>query len=80
MEPIETVEEYRKKKELKTVTFMIMFHNISAFIILMMSLFLVLFADDIVGVLKAIFFVIISCVSSLSSILYAIRKDIKLQR
>lgn len=80
MEPIETVEEYRKKKELKTVTFMIMFHNISAFILLMMSLFMVLISDDVVGVLKAIFFVIISCVSSLSSILYAIRKDIKLQR
>jgi hypothetical protein len=31
-------------------------------------------------VLKAIFFVIISGISSLSSILYAIRKDIKLQR
>lgn len=80
MEPIETVEEYKKKKELKTVTFMIMFHNISAFILLMMSLFMVLISDDVVGVLKAIFFVIISCVSSLSSILYAIRKDIKLQR
>jgi hypothetical protein len=80
MEPIETVEEYKKKKELKTVTFMIMFHNISAFILLMMSLFMVLISDDVVGVLKAIFFVIISCVSSLSSILYAIRKDIKSQR
>ena len=80
MEPIETVEEYKKKKELKTLTFMIMFHNISAFIILMMSLFLVLFADDIVGVLKAIFFVIISGISSLSSIQYSIRKDIKSQR
>ena len=80
MEQNEAVEEYKKKKELKTLTFMIMIHNVTSFILLMMSLFMVLIANDIMGVLKAIFFVIISCVSSLSSILYAIRKDIKLSR
>lgn len=80
MEQNEAVEEYKKKKELKTLTFMIMIHNVTSFILLMMSLFMVLIANDIMGVLKAIFFVIISCVSSLSSILYAIRKDIKSQR
>lgn len=80
MEPVETVDEYKKKKELKTLTSMIMIHNVTSFILLMMSLFMVLISDDVVGVLKAIFFVIISGISSLSSILYAIRKDIKLQR
>ncbi len=80
MEPNEAVEEYKKKKELKTLTFMIMFSNVASFILLMMSLFLLMISDDVVGVLKAIFFVIISCISSLSSSLYAIRKDIKSQR
>lgn len=80
MEPNEAVEEYKKKKEQKTLTFLIMFSNVASFILLMTSLFMVLFADEIVEVLKAIFFLIISGITSISSILYAIRKDIKSPR
>ncbi|MDD4637079.1 MAG: hypothetical protein PHI48_10555 [Bacteroidales bacterium] len=80
MEQNETVEEYKKKKELKTLSFLITFTNVASFVILMISLFMVLFADEIMDVLKAIFFVIISGISSISSILYAIRKDIKSSR
>jgi len=76
MEPNETVEEYKKKKEQKNLKIVEVICAAAAMIIFLGAVLMLSISKETIGVLKAIFFVIISGIFWIVSILSSIRNEL----
>jgi len=76
MEPNEAVEEYKKKKEQKNLKIVEAIYAAAAMITFLGALILLFLSKETVGMLKAIFFVIISGIFWIISLLSSIRNEL----